>query len=293
MTTETVEHGSPEWHEIRSKGIGGSDAAVILGLSPWKTVLQLWAEKRGILEPENLDDKEWIRWGTRLEPVICEAYSEETGREIVVQDQVITHPDHPFMIGHIDRRTIDPVKGTGVLEVKNVGARMSKDWTDEPPLIYQIQLQHYLAITGDQWGSLAALVGGQSFRWADIERNDAFIEKLIAKEAEFWRMVEENEQPITTGKDNAFMAQLYTPVEGKAIELPVHASELDVLLKEAKEQIKKWDAEKDTIEAELKSMIGDAEIGALRDGGAYSWKKSERSGYTVKPTTIRTLRRMK
>lgn len=59
-----------EWLKARQKGIGGSDAASILGISPWKTNVQLWEEKTGITEPEDISEKEVVRFGKESEAAI-------------------------------------------------------------------------------------------------------------------------------------------------------------------------------------------------------------------------------
>ena len=50
-----------EWLEARKDGLGASDAAALLGLSPWKTNVQLWEEKCGLVIPEDIGDKPYVR----------------------------------------------------------------------------------------------------------------------------------------------------------------------------------------------------------------------------------------
>ena len=63
-----------EWLKARQKGIGGSDAASVLGISPWKTNVQLWEEKTGIKEPEDISEKEVVRFGKESEAAIRQLF---------------------------------------------------------------------------------------------------------------------------------------------------------------------------------------------------------------------------
>jgi putative phage-type endonuclease len=98
-----VIQGSPEWLEWRKKGFGSSDAAVLLGLSPWRTFAQLLAEKRGLFTPTfNEFQLKAMERGKRLEPVVramTEAYS---GLLFPADNEVLVHPIHPFMRASLD-----------------------------------------------------------------------------------------------------------------------------------------------------------------------------------------------
>jgi len=91
-----------KWLNERRKGIGGSDAAAICGLSPYRTPLQVWQDKRGLsgVIPEN----EAMEWGKRLEPIIRQKYSDTTGREVKIMspdEPIIHHPKYSFMLANI------------------------------------------------------------------------------------------------------------------------------------------------------------------------------------------------
>ena len=68
------------WLKARRKGIGGSDAASVLGISPWKSNVQLWKEKTGIAEPEDISDKEAVRFGKESEAA-CLLYTSPSPRD--------------------------------------------------------------------------------------------------------------------------------------------------------------------------------------------------------------------
>lgn len=290
------------WLEARRSGIGASDAAVILGVSKWKSPLQLFAEKAGLADVTETE-KDYLKWGHRLEPVIATAYEEETGR--VTYDpgdyEIARSADAPFMIATLDRlvtgwstdQHAPPFEAPGVLELKTTSAFRREEWKDEPPLAYQIQLQHQLAVTGHLWGSIAVLIGGQAFQWTDIKRSETFIEQLMSAEERFWKRVQKREppEPDSSVSTTKILHALYPKEENDAIELPIEAVEWDKDRALAIEIIKTQEDIRRECENRIKAVIGTHAVGMLPSGGRYTWKTSSRAGYTVEPTSTRTLRR--
>src|SRR4051812_37548397 len=89
--------GTPEWYEMRADKVGGSDLAAILGLSPWQSPFSLWHQKRGDTEPD-IQEKPQLEWGTRLEPVIVQAWAEKHPEYRVnyAPGATYAHPDYPW-----------------------------------------------------------------------------------------------------------------------------------------------------------------------------------------------------
>ena len=102
----TVGLSREEWLDIRQQGIGSSDAAVAVGLSPYKSALSLWLEKTGRKQPEDLSAKEAVLWGTVLEPVLASVYAERTGRKVRRVNAVLQHPEYPYLLANLDREVI-------------------------------------------------------------------------------------------------------------------------------------------------------------------------------------------
>ncbi len=290
------------WLDARRTGIGASDAAVILGVSKWKSPLQLYAEKTGLADlPE--EEKDYLKWGHRLEPVIAAAYEEETGRKTYDPGdyEIQYSPDVPHMLATVDRFVTDwtesivapPFASTGVLELKTTSAFRREQWKDEPPLAYQIQLQHQLAVTGHAWGSIAVLIGGQTFLWNDIARNETFIEQLRVAEDRFWTRVLKHDPPEPDSSVSAtkILHALYPREEHDAIELPIEAVEWDRDRQLAIEIVKTQEEVRRESENRIKAALRDHAVGILPSGARYTWKESTRAGYTVGPTSQRTLRR--
>lgn len=94
--------GSKEWHAWRKKGIGASEAAIVMGKSPWNTPFMLWATKTNRLEPAPFHPRAQaaMERGTRLEPTARAKYVAQTG--IDVQPDTLVHPDYDFIRVSLD-----------------------------------------------------------------------------------------------------------------------------------------------------------------------------------------------
>lgn len=286
-----------EWLAARRLGVGSSDAAAILGLSPFASPLALYAEKLGVAEAT--EETEAMRWGSILEPLVAERYAMETDRLLVDPGRftIRRSREHPFMLATLDREIVDGKeilqRGTyGVLEVKTTSAYQASEWAEEPPVYYQVQVQHQLAVMGWAWGSFAVLVGGQKFLWCDVERNDRFIALLIEREAEFIDRVARLAPPAAEAKDMRTVAALYPQDTGEIVTLPEEAAAWDRAYVEALGQLKHWTSIKNEAEARLKGAIASATVARLPGAAVeYRWTFTERKGYTVEPTSYRDFRR--
>lgn len=171
-----------EWLQERRKGIGGSDAAKVLGVSRWGGPLSVYLEKKGLYVPE--DPGEPAYWGTVLEDVVAREFEKRSGLKVQRQNKIFTHPDYPWMLGNIDRRIVGQNKG---LECKTASSFLEDEWKgDELPDAYYIQIQHYISVMG--WDScyVAVLLGGQRFLWKECARNEELIQTIIEQERKFW-----------------------------------------------------------------------------------------------------------
>lgn len=180
-----------QWLLDRMSGVGGSDAAAVLGLSKYKTPLQVYQEKRGELGP--IPDNEPMLWGRVLEPVIRQQYAERTGRVVHLPEGIIRHQTHPFMLATVDGITDDG----RLVEIKT--ARTAQEWgepgTDEVPQAYLIQVQHYLEVTALSVADVAVLIGGSDFRMYHIEADPELQQMIVEGEAEFWDRVQRADPP--------------------------------------------------------------------------------------------------
>lgn len=285
------------WLDERSRGIGGSEAAAILGLSPWKSPLALFTEKIGLREVED-EIPEYIAWGNYLEPVIAEKYSRVTGRRLFDPGRynVRWSTEYPWMCCTVDRDILSfDERGEGVLEIKTAAGFKTADWEDEAPLVYQVQLQHCMIVTGRSWGSFAVLFGGQKFDHLDVERNDAFCDYLIEKEEEFWHRVLTNDPPPPDGAESTREAlkRLYPKETGTTVALPGIAIEWDDRLQRIKKTAKRLETKQKEYENLIRNAIGDATFGVMPNGERYSLKTIKKGAYGVEAAEFRQLRKVK
>lgn len=186
-----------DFNEERRTGIGGSDIAVIMGVSPFgKTLHELWREKMGFgVEAEMTGP---MRRGAKLEHIAAEEFARETGRKLATGVQMIRHPERPYLIGHVDARQTDlSGEWTGILEIKVPSIQTYLRYKREGLADYiSLQLQHYLGVSGASWGSVwiwnAELWEGAHI---DMERDDQLIEMMFERAGKFWKLVEDKTPP--------------------------------------------------------------------------------------------------
>ncbi|RDZ27468.1 YqaJ viral recombinase family protein [Lysobacter silvisoli] len=211
VDTRTLDRG--QWLEVRKGGIGSSDAAAAVGLSPYTSPLELWTQKTGraAANTDVADDLDSpMYWGTLLEPYVAAAYMRKTGRKVRKLNAVLQHPTFPFMLANIDREIVGS-PDVQILECKTAGEFGSRLWRDGVPEYVQLQVQHQLAVTGKAAADVAVLLCGQQLEIHRIERDEDVIARLIVLEARFWEHVESDTPPPADGSESADRAlrQLY------------------------------------------------------------------------------------
>ena len=276
----TVGLSREDWLALRASGIGSSDAAVAIGLSPYKSPLTLWLEKTHRKEPEDLSDKESVIWGTVLEPVLANVYAERTGYRVRRVNAVLMHPEHRFMLANLDREVSSPEQGVGVLEIKTAGYHSAPQWEDGIPIAYQCQVLHQLAVTGHAWADVAVLIGGQDFRIYRIQRDDDKIADLIARELLFWHYVQQDLQPDPDGSSDAGAALqwLFPKDNGQSVDLSesVEFNQVFTELLAARQQKEEAEARESLLKQRIQNTLGEA-TSAVFACGRVVWKRSKDS----------------
>ncbi len=268
---KTLDMPREQWLELRRQGIGGSDAAAILGLNPWKTAMDVWMEKTGEFPADDAQDNEKMYWGNMLEDIVAREFMTRTGLKVRRRNAILAHKQYPFMIANVDRLVVGQSAG---LECKTAGYYSTNDWAMGVPEYYIPQVQHYMAVTGYIAWYVAVLIGGQEFKYYRITRDDNFIRDTIEAEAEFWEMVEKRTPPPLDGTkaSTELVKRLYPEAEnGNEIELPFEAFELIQQYEQACEQEKQIRMVKDEAANRLKDMLGAAEKGTIH-GRTVIWQ---------------------
>lgn len=245
-----------QWLQYRKQGLGGSDIGAIVGVSPFKSAFQVYIDKT----TETIDDydNEALRQGRDLESYIASRFEEETGMRLRKSQAIWVHDKYNFMLGDFDRVVIG--KRIGV-EIKTVSPFASHKWKENKiPWEYQLQVQHYLAISNFECWYICAMVYGTELIIRKIERDEELIKHLIIIEKRFW---EENvlagvmPEPDGSKQAGELLAKYYPTEKGKKAVLTEDISLQLRRREELADLIKKMETEKKTIEQSLLKYLGE------------------------------------
>lgn len=306
------EYGSRDaWIAGRRDGIGASEVSILFGLAPasWGSPYTLFLEKTGRLEKEldQGDEPEWLEMGRRMEPVVADVYEDRTKRKLWKgggAHVVAVDPELSVLRATPDRFVLELPEeserawfpGNGVLEIKNVGFYRAHDWDEGTPPHVECQVQAQLACTGLLWGSAAGILGGNRFVYRDIKRNDVFIAEMRTAVEEFWALVKSGTPPDIDGSAETERAikRLNPRDSGDEVGLPPESVIWWETIEQHKAAIKAAEDEHKAplkeAENNLRAAIGSATYGVLPDGRRLTLFTTDRGGYSVEPTSYRTLK---
>jgi putative phage-type endonuclease len=282
-----------DWLAERKKGICSSDAAALLGISPWNTAFSIYADKLGMLPEQPMTEA--MKWGLRHEPAIAAAYEEETGAELTgPRGSLHRHKDQRWMLATPDRITT----AGRIVELKTASAFAASEWgepgTDEIPDAYLVQVNHQLEVLGADVADVAVLIGGSDFRVYTVPRNGRLIAHLVEVERVFWHehvLARIPPEPSWTHPATAkALEALYPPEEHIESWLPEEA------LRWADDYERLGFAAGDLGElraiakGHLLHALGPASIGHLPDGRTIRRKNVSRKGYTCAPSEYMSFR---
>ena len=253
-----------EWLLYRKNGITGTDAGAIVGMNPYKSAFAVYQDK--ISDEIEEFDNEAMRQGRDLEEYVAKRFVEETGLKVRRANAIYQNEKYPFMLADFDRLLVGQKAG---LECKTVSPYVADKWKDgKMPLHYQMQVQHYLAVSGFSCWYIAAVVLGKEFIVRKIERDEEIIRLLITIEKRFWEEnVKKHIMPEPDGTTNCSeqIAKLYKKADAqKTVELYGYDS---ILQRRADliELIEKMEKEKAAIEQKIKMKMQDATYGITND----------------------------
>lgn len=261
-----------EWLMWRRKGIGGSDASIVCGLNKYKSPVELWMDKLGMLEPTEVGEAAY--WGNILEPIVREEFAKRTSLKVDIEKSILKHSEYPFMVANVDGIVKDPEHGNCIFEAKTSSVFRMEEWENSIPEEYQLQVQHYMAVTGFKGAYVAALIGGNQFKWQFIKRDDEVIEMLIKLEQSFWEHVKSKNPPPLDGSEAAslLLSRLYPKSKPESkITLPDEALDLIIEYEEYQEKEKQAAEQKEKAVNRLKALLGENEAG-IAGSRIVSWK---------------------
>lgn len=194
-----VVQGSTEWHKLRSKSLGASDAPVVMGVSPWKTPYQLWEQKVGLRQQQVANNN--MMAGTALEEPAREIMCKELGCDF--KPAVYLHNAYKWMIASLDG--IDEKKQVGI-EIKLANEIDHQGVLDgKVPEKYYPQLQHQMLVTGLSSIFYCSFRNINTFNIVEVKADERYISEMILKENEFWDCVQNFEAPKLIEKDYVCM----------------------------------------------------------------------------------------
>lgn len=295
----TQQEREQAWHAFRALGVGGSDMSTILGLNAFSTPYDLWLEKTGRSEHEDISGKWAVIKGNALEGELRKRF-----RLLHPELQVIDGTDvsvvskmHPIMHASLDGWLYDPETDSwGVLEIKTANASRGRlDWHDDDdnlriPDYYIAQVTHYMAVTGFTWGYVYADIGENEPVEIRFDRDEQDVQSVITAAEEFWKFVTNDQMPRLKGED---VAKAY-PQPDEDIETADDDTELATLMREyetVKERADKAKTDMELLKDALLIRIGNRQ-GVRCQGFQATYKPYHHDGYTrtVKPSDGRMFR---
>jgi putative phage-type endonuclease len=239
----------------------------------------VFLDKTGQIEPDEVGEAAY--WGNVLEDVVAREFTIQTGLRVQRSNKLYQHPEHKFMLGNVDRLILDKGgRGLGVLECKTASAFKMDEWEeDKVPDEYSIQLQHYMAVLGVDYGYFAVLIGGQKFQYKLVERNERIIDSLIQIEDEFWnKHVVPGIPPMIDGSQAStdLLSQLY-PVSAPSSEIILDDKQAKLIkeLVTAKDEADAAMKQVKRYENELKAIMGENELAIHNGETVLSWKSND------------------
>lgn len=221
-----------DWLALRKTGLGSSDAAPALNLSPWRSQYEVFAEKRNLI-PDEADN--WrFRIGRDMEPLVIAWWCELTGRDPhrLQRHVMVRSKEWPFLIANPDALEGES-SDLPVIEAKTSHPMEERKWEDGVPDQYVIQGLQLMLTTGRRKCIFPVCFGFNppreftiyldEYLVVDPETGESTASALLKIMGELWRRIEENDPPDPDGSESAMMAvrEVYLAYEqGKSIELP-------------------------------------------------------------------------
>ena len=193
VLVETASLSEEEWLAYRRKGIGGSDVAALLGISPWRTARDLYFDKLNIVAVENNEDN-WValEMGHLLEPLVAKIFQHRTGYEVYQVKKMFQHPQYPWMLADVDYFVELPDGTTAILEIKTTNYNARDNWwmngKETVPVYYESQGRHYMAVTDLDRCFFCCLYGNneEEVIIREVKRDFEYEAEMVFLEQYFW-----------------------------------------------------------------------------------------------------------
>lgn len=273
----------------RSLYLGSSDIAAVLGISPWRSAVDLWLDKVDPQPEDGRNAKAKAR-GTRLEPYLRDMVESEFGLKIARYNQRYVDINVPYLAAEVDAETYD---GDNI-ELKTASPFARKEWgeegSDELPLHYNAQVQFALGVTGRQRCRVFALIGDDLKPYV-IERDEETIDAMRERCVEFWErfVIPKVRPPLDFEREGVLetLKRLYPGTSGEVLKAEAGHAHWRAVIEAAQAKHKHYKSVYEAGRAHLLDVIGEGTALEFDDGVSFIRKQISKKGYTVdyEPTT--------
>jgi putative phage-type endonuclease len=266
---------SPEWHELRARGIGGSEVGTICGLNPWESAYTLWAKKTGKIDG-TIPTSEAMEWGTRLEAVIIDKFADEHP-ELTLHRNVGTWAsnERDWQIANPDA-IYERDGQLGLIEVKT--ARYEDAWANGVPAHYAAQVQWYLQTLGLPHAYVVVLFSGSKYREFELHADEFEQSMNLASVIDFKKFLDSGDAPDFS----APMVSTYETVRQEHPDIDgdgeVELGSLGSIYEQAANEVALAEETLNRVRSEILAAMGTAKRGTV--SGEWKFTRQARNGGT-------------
>lgn len=294
--------------KLRRGGIGGSDAAAILGLSGYGSPYSVAVEKlAGIRVEPSEEQAEWLDLGKRMEPLLRDLFRERTGMQVFGGDSFVPHPRYPFIFANVDgllmntsgHNTPDDWSpavprelaelGPGIFEGKTAGGFDAAPWGNsrEPklPTSYWVQAQHYMAVLDRRWTGFGVLLNGNRYETRFIVRDDAWLTNVWEPGlVKFWTDLQAGiiPDPYDPDIDDPVLKARYPKGDDGKLSLTEEQTRTVYAWARAHEEFAAAKRLDGSLGTKVRGILGNHSIGLLTTGEQITYKLTEAGHRTLR-----------
>ena len=269
VLVDTTDLPRDDWLNYRRRGIGGSDVAAILGVSPFRTARDIYYDKLGVVAVEP-DESNWVALevGNLLEDLVGRIFQKKTGYRIFKIKNMFYHPKHQFMLADVDYFVKLPDGTIALLEIKTTNYNAKDNWwldgREIVPVYYELQGRHYMAVMDYDRVFFCCLYGNTEDEVIirDIKRDMAYEEEMIYLERSFWQdnVLVKNPPPYVEDGDLVLESvQMYgKPADPGAEAVTLDNTQMAILAQylQMQQEKSRLDAEAKKLETAMKRLRG-------------------------------------
>ena len=269
VVVDTADLPRDDWLNYRRRGIGGSDVAAILGVSPFRTARDIYYDKLGVvaLEP---DESNWVQLevGHLLEDLVAKIFQKKTGYRVFQIKKMFLHPEYPYLLADVDYFVELPDGKIALLEIKTTNYNAKDHWwldgREIVPVYYELQGRHYMAVTDIDRVFFCCLYGNTEDEVIirEIKRDMDYEAELIFHEQHFWTGNVQTKTPPPYVEDGDLVMdsvlQHLAQADPNADAVTLDMTHVNCLLQylQLQQEKSRLDAQSRKLETEMKRLRG-------------------------------------